>query len=116
MPASAPSPTTSQRAASSAPPAGGLPPAGGITCPSPQKTPTTRREILVALGVPPAPVGVPPTARPPHPSASRPSTLSTLRRATENGRSIATEDGCFVRSQKYPACPNKAHDPSQPVT
>src|SRR5216684_504290 len=50
MPASAPSPTTSQRAASSAPPAGVLPPAGGITCPSPQKTPTTRREILVALG------------------------------------------------------------------
>src|SRR6266446_5562682 len=50
MPASAPSPTTSQRAASSAPPAGGLPPTAGITCPSPQKTPTTRREILVALG------------------------------------------------------------------
>src|SRR6266851_10030365 len=50
MPASAPSPTTSQRAASSAPPAAVLPPAGGITCPSPQKTPTTRREILVALG------------------------------------------------------------------
>src|SRR5438552_17179247 len=54
MPASAPSPTTSQRAASSAPPAGVLPPAGGITCPSPQKTPTTRREILVALGETPA--------------------------------------------------------------
>src|SRR5258708_1582967 len=54
MPASATSPTTSQRAASSAPPAGVLPPAGGITCPSPQKTPTTRREILVALGETPA--------------------------------------------------------------
>src|SRR5712664_1381780 len=49
MPASAPSPTTAQRAASSAPPAGVLPPTGGITCPSPQKTPATRREILVAL-------------------------------------------------------------------
>src|SRR5437899_12788898 len=40
-----------------------------------------------SAGVSPAPVGVPPTARPPHPSASHPPTLSTLRRATEDGRS-----------------------------
>ena len=50
MPASAPSPTTSQRVASSAPPAAVLPPAGGITCPSPQKTPTTRRKIRKLRG------------------------------------------------------------------
>src|SRR6266568_1310110 len=50
MPASAPPPTTSQRVASSAPPAAVLPPAGGITCPSPQKTPTTRRKIRKLRG------------------------------------------------------------------
>src|SRR5437867_3197551 len=54
MPITSPPPTASQRAPRSAPPAGILPPAGRITCPGPQKTPTTCREILVALGVPPA--------------------------------------------------------------
>jgi hypothetical protein len=50
-----------------------------------------------SAGVSPAPVGVPPTARPPHLSASRPSTL----------RSIATGDRCSVRGQKYPGCREK---------
>src|SRR5207249_12155312 len=62
MPITSPPPTASQRAPRSAPPAGILPPAGRITCPGPQKTPTTCREILVALGVPPASSGgVPPS-------------------------------------------------------
>ena len=63
---------------------------------------TRTRSRKGSAGVSPAPVGVPPTAQPLHPSASHPSTLSTLRRATEDGRSLATQDGYFVRGQKYP--------------